>query len=343
MQTSFTKAYGGGVPRGGMRGVEPGRGLRRMQSERAEGAMSVGVERRAKGLGWFSIGLGLAALFSPRATARFSGVPDDVGSCTVLRAIGAREVLCGIGILARPQRSGFVWARVVSDLMDLALLGNALGLRKANRPKVLRSMASVAGVLVLDALTATQLRRAGRGASESRAPKVSRGSIRVTKSITVNRPPADVYAFWRDLQNLPVFMVHLESIDVNDGQSHWRAKGPAGAIVEWDATVIEDRPNELLAWKSLQGGDVDNAGIVEFIAAPGGRGTIIRVDLRYDPPGRRAAALVAKLFRADPAHEIESDLRRFKQVIETGEVVHSDASIHPGPHAARPPTEKELS
>src|SRR5213082_3253037 len=104
----------------------------------------------------------------------------------------------------------------------------------------------------------------------------------VKEAITVNRSPEDLYQFWRNFENLPRFMDHLESVQVTgDGRSHWKAKAPAGATVEWDAETTEDRPNELIAWRSTEDADVSNAGVVRFVPAPGARGTEIHVDLRY--------------------------------------------------------------
>ena len=162
------------------------------------------------------------------------------------------------------------------------------------------------------------------------------------RSVTVGKSPDEVYRFWRDFSNLPRFMSHLESVVITgDQRSRWRATAPAGTTVEWDAEIVEDRPNELIAWRSLPGSEVDNAGSVEFRAAPGDRGTEIRVQLRYDPPGGKLGAAVAKLFGESPDQQIAGDLRRLKQVLEIGEVVHSDASIHRGMHPARPSAPEE--
>jgi uncharacterized membrane protein len=106
--------------------------------------------------------------------------------------------------------------------------------------------------------------------------------------------------------------------------------------VEWEAEIIEDRPNERISWRSVQPADVPNIGTVQFRSAPGGRGTEIHVELRYDPPGGKLGAAVAKLFGKEPAQQVKGDLRRLKQVLETGEVVHSDASVHRGLHPAQP-------
>jgi uncharacterized membrane protein len=145
--------------------------------------------------------------------------------------------------------------------------------------------------------------------------------IKVEKSVTVNRPPEEVYRFWHNFQNLPRFMNHLESVaDLGNNRSHWVAKAPAGKTVEWDAEVYNEKENELIAWRSLEGADVDNAGSVRFEPAPEGRGTVVRVTLKYDPPAGKLGSLVAKLWGEEPSQQIEEDLRRFKQVMETGEI-----------------------
>jgi uncharacterized membrane protein len=123
---------------------------------------------------------------------------------------------------------------------------------------------------------------------------------------------------------------------IDDRRSRWIAKAPAGATVEWEAEIVDDRPRELIAWRSLPEGDVPNQGVVRFIPAPADQGTEVHVELHYDPPGGKLGALVAKLFGEEPNQQVKGDLRRLKQVLEIGEVVHSDSSIHRGPHAAQP-------
>jgi uncharacterized membrane protein len=152
--------------------------------------------------------------------------------------------------------------------------------------------------------------------------------MHVKKAVTVNRPVADVYGFWRDFENLPRFMSHLESVQATQaGRSRWKAKVPLGMSVEWEAEIVEDRPNQSISWRAVEGSGVDNAGTVRFQAAPGGRGTEVRVDLQYDAPGGKLGALIAKLFGEEPGQQIKDDLRAFKQVMETGEVVLSDGSM----------------
>jgi len=147
--------------------------------------------------------------------------------------------------------------------------------------------------------------------------------IRVEKSVTVNAPPEQLYAFWRNFENLPRFMDHLEMVHVIDSKrSQWRTKGPAGIKAEWEAEIINEVPNELIGWRSIDGSNVHNAGSVHF--TPRAHGTEVRVLLRYDPPGGVLGAAFAKLFGEDPDHQVKEELRRFKQLVETGEVATTE-------------------
>jgi uncharacterized membrane protein len=141
--------------------------------------------------------------------------------------------------------------------------------------------------------------------------------IRVEKSVTIDAPPEQIYAFWRNFENLPRFMNHLEAVEVHDDKrSRWVAKGPAGTKVDWEAEIINEIPNELIGWRSVDGSRVDNAGSVHFDAAANGRGTDLKVVLRYDPPGGVAGATVSKLLGEDPAKNVEEDLERLKTLLE---------------------------
>lgn len=145
--------------------------------------------------------------------------------------------------------------------------------------------------------------------------------IRVDKVVTVNKSPEELYQFWRNLENLPRFMNHLQSVTVRDDRhSHWVATGPVGKRVSWDAEIISDVPNHVIGWRSLPGSDVDSGGSVRFEPAPNGRGTEVRVSLQYNPPGGSVGAALAKLLGSDPKWQIGEDLRRFKQLMETGEL-----------------------
>jgi len=161
-------------------------------------------------------------------------------------------------------------------------------------------------VTALDLICSLQLSRRAVAAKRT-------GAIRVAEAITISRSPEELYRFWRDSHNLPRFMKHLESVQATgDKRSHWVAKAPAGTTVEWDAEITQDRPNELIAWRSLDGGDVDNVGSVRFERAPGGRGTVVKVSMRYSPPAGAIGAGVARLFGEAPEWQIKDDLRRLK-------------------------------
>jgi uncharacterized membrane protein len=151
--------------------------------------------------------------------------------------------------------------------------------------------------------------------------------IHVEQAFTINQPAHDLYAFWHDFENLPRIMTHLRSVTVlGDRRSHWVANAPgiAGGKVEWDAEIINDEPDTVIAWRSLPGADVDNAGSVRFAPALGDRGTEVRVVLDYIPPAGRVGKWVAKLFGEEPAQQIREDLRRFKRFVEVGEIPTTD-------------------
>ncbi|MGE5648474.1 MAG: SRPBCC family protein [Acidobacteriota bacterium] len=148
--------------------------------------------------------------------------------------------------------------------------------------------------------------------------------IKIRRSATVNKPREELYRFWKDFENFPRFMKHVESVRViDDRRSHWVVKGPAGQTVEWDAEIVANRENEMIGWRST-GGTVDHAGSVRFEPAPGGRGTVVRVQLQYKPPAGRIGASIARLLGKAPDQQIAEDLHRFKQLVETGEILTTD-------------------
>jgi len=283
-------------------------------SRRAKpGLSSASAKKLAKGLGWFSVGLGLAELLAPRAIAKISGVSNT--HTGLIRLYGARELASGIAIFAQEKPTEAVWARVAGDALDLVSLGVAGTSPNAKLGRVAFATANVLAVTALDVICAMQLSNGNQG-------------IHAKGTCVVNRPAEEVYSFWRDFQNLSRFMRHLESVeDLGDGRSHWTVKGPAGTTVEWDATIIADVPGEVITWRSLENSDVDNAGAVRFERAPGGRGTIVKVNLQYQPVGGVIGAGIAKLFGEEPEQQLDDDLRRFKQVLELGEVVVSEATL----------------
>ena len=276
----------------------------------------------ASALGLFGIGLGLAEIFASRELARLIGVRNRP---VVFAALGARELLNGIGILAQRRPTGWLWSRVAGDVMDLSLLGVALTERRTDKDRVEGTAAAVAGVMVADIVCALQHSR-------------ETGPLRVEKVVAIDRSPEELYGYWRNFENLPRFMRHLDSVRVvGQNRSHWIATAPAGSRVEWEAEIVDDRPGELISWRSLPGADVDNSGSVRFQRAPGGRGTFVRVKMEYTPLGGFFGASVAKLLGEDPDTQVQRDLYRFKQVMETGQVTTTE-----GQSAARPSSTSSL-
>jgi uncharacterized membrane protein len=283
-------------------------------AERAEPGMpKSGPKKLAKGLGWFSIGLGMTELLAPGVIAKISGVPNSRPG--LIRLYGLREIAAGIAIFSQKEPAAGLWSRVAGDALDLASLGMAFTSPDAKRGRVAFATANVLAVTALDLIAAKQLSRGNPG-------------VHAKASCIVNKSPDEVYRFWRNFENLPRFMRHLQTVDdLGDGRSRWKTTGPAGMEVEWEATIIADVPGEVITWRSLENSDVDNAGAVRFEAAPGNRGTIVKVNIHYNPPAGVVGATIAKLFGEEPEQQLDDDLRRFKQVLEVGEVVVSDATI----------------
>lgn len=277
--------------------------------------------RLVRALGLASASLGVPMLWRTEEVARLVGVDDNPQAATVIRAVGAREMAHAGLLLLGPQRS--VWTRVVGDAMDLAVLGAALRERSGvRRTRTTVATLAVAGITALDLYAAARTgnRQHGRGRP---------GPLELHASVTVNKDPDEVYGFWRDLENLPTFMLHLKDVSEDgDGRSHWVANAPVRRKVRWDAEITGDEPGRRISWRSLPGADVDNSGTVHFAPAPGNRGTEVGVVLHYDVPGGRIGRIAAKLLGEEPEQQVRDDLRRFKQVMETGDVVRSNGLPH---------------
>ena len=159
----------------------------------------------------------------------------------------------------------------------------------------------------------------------SRFPRADGQGFEVERALTVQYPREEVYAFWRNFENLPRFMGYLEAVTITgEGRSHWVAKGPVGTTIEWEAEIVEERPNELIRWQSLPGAQVANRGVVRFEPAPGNRGTEVRVKLTYDPPGGQIGATLAQVFGQGADRQVRESLRNFKHILETGEIPTND-------------------
>jgi uncharacterized membrane protein len=287
------------------------------------------VQRRGRGLGWMSLGLGVAQLGAPNAVRRISGVDDSAMSRTVVPLVGARELVHAAGLLTSRRKGVWAWTRVAGDAMDLTSLAMAIAHRGGSRRRRLLAVTgAIAGITVVDLLTAVQATRAKQTGSV-RGVRGSRkgGSMELTATTTIRKPAPEVFAFWRDLENLPTFMAHLEQVrTTGDRTSHWSAAAPFGKNVEWDAEIIDEVPADKIAWRSTGDAEVPNAGTVRFVPAPDGVSTEVHVVLVYDIPGGSVGKAVAKYFGEEPHQQLDDDLRRLKQVLETGEVVRSDGA-----------------
>ena len=205
----------------------------------------------------------------------------------------------------RARANGPGWASLLTG-STLAASGLAFGLvqRSWLRSGVGAGLAAGGGLLIYRGVNNARLR-----------------DICIAKSVTINKSPEDVYRFWKQIENLPLFMQHLQEVRrLDDRRSHWIASAPLGRTVEWDAELLEDDENRRLTWHSVSGSDIDHRGSVEFKPAPGNRGTEVDVRLEYRRPGRRAGKALAIAFFGHPERQVREDLRRFKSLVETGEL-----------------------
>jgi uncharacterized membrane protein len=277
----------------------------------------------ARGLGFFSLGLGLYQLLAPRQFNARIGVDAPESATQPTRLVGLRELGAAGGLLMT-DKPLWAWARFAGDVMDAGLLARAMSDRHAHRDRLGLALAAVAGIAAVDALAGMAL------ASEAppRGSSTTQGGVRVVRrAVTVQASPEEAYALWRDFDRFPEFMQHVESVtSYGNGRTHWRVKGPLGSVVEWDAEITDDRPGEVIGWRSISG-DIDNAGRVRFVKAPGDRGTEVHVEMEYAAPLEAIGTVVAQILGEEPERQTADDLRRFKQLIETGRVPTSEATI----------------
>ncbi|BBX63888.1 hypothetical protein MSAS_30620 [Mycobacterium saskatchewanense] len=278
-----------------------------------------------KALAGASFGLGLSELLAPGKVAAVAGVDETARSRRVIRALGARECGHGAALLAGSDR--LVWTRVAGDVLDTALLLAGVAARgPGRRRRGMITAVALSGVGALDLYTA--LRTAGGGPAGGGGRHAGGSPHRMVRAaVTVRKSPEEVYGFFSDLQNLPAFMHHLKSVTVDgDGRSHWVANAPAGQSVEWDAQTTENEPGKRIAWQSLPGSVVENGGSVEFAPTPDGKSTEVRVTIGYHLPGGALGEAALTLLGESPDQQVNDDLRRFKQILETGQVMRSEGS-----------------
>jgi uncharacterized membrane protein len=272
-------------------------------------------------LGVTSFALGLAELFAPAKVAALVGIEDRGKTRSVIRALGARE--CGHGAAVLFGNTKMVWTRVAGDALDIALLGKALADQpgRDSRRRGTAATVALAGIASLDLLAGVMSIRDGGGLTRNAEKRELRATV------TVWRLVDDVYGYWRDFTNLPTFMYHLQSVRVDDaGRSHWVANAPVGNSVEWDAEMTADEPNRRIAWRSLPGSTIENRGSVEFTPTPDKRGTEVRVVITYNMPAGALGKAISTVLGESPEQQVNDDLRRFKQMLEAGEVLRSNGS-----------------
>ncbi len=246
-------------------------------------------------------------------------------------------------ILTNTQPNVGTNERIASSVGGGALI--AYGLKRGDTLGVLISL--LGGGIFLRGATghcqvydALDINKSGEKRSVKSSPDKGwiSGKVHVTKSVTINKSPAELYQFWHNFENLPQFMNHLESVTVtSDKRSHWKAKAPLGYSVEWDAETTSDRENERIGWQSLEGSDIPNSGVVEF-KPTSTRGTEVKVTLTYEPPAGKLGSYVAKLFGEAPSQQIAEDLRRFKRLMEAGMIINIE-----GQSSGRAPQAKTAS
>jgi uncharacterized membrane protein len=289
----------------------------------SDGAHDQFPTRLSTGLGLFSLALGASQLVVPRGVSRLIGVKPSMGASTVLRGLGLREIASGLGVLLQPRRPVPLWIRVAGDVADLGLLAFVASSKRTRRGRIVGALAAVGGVMALDVIAA---RRTQRSYQATNRP--------VIFSVTVNKPPHEVYRMFRDFSRLPEFMDYLESVtELDSTRSRWVARLPIGGTVAWDAEIIDEVRDQMIEWSSTGDSAIKTRGRVTFTRAPGRNMTEVRVEMQLGFTGKSPSALLAKFF-AKP--QIKGDLRRFKQLVETGEVLYSDATEHARPHPARP-------
>ncbi len=241
-------------------------------------------ESLTSGLGWFSVGLGLAQIAMPDRVAELAGIEPTPDNVRLMRSMGVRELTSGVGILTQPAPDKWLWGRVVGDVMDLAMLGVAMGGEKNQRARTLGATLAVLGVTGLDILAA---REQSKKRAEAEVDDEPIGEQTLFRILTIKAHPANVERDWNE-------------------------------------------------WVASQGGDEARAATVTFAAAPGGRGTEIRAEMTWTPKGGKIGETAQRLMHKSPGQMLGQDLKRFKMLVETGEIVVSDASIHKHMHPARP-------
>jgi uncharacterized membrane protein len=259
-------------------------------------------------LGWVGVGIGIAELLMPRAMAKTTGLPPRS-----VRALGTLELLASAGTLLQHRQPAWRWSRIAGDLIDLSLL--AWAGRRTSNVRLPLITALFAGMTALDVLSAYDGQR--QGARQGGLPS----TLRICKSFHIQRSPEACYRFWRNFENFPKFMSDVDSVQVIDAtRTHWRMRATRGEPVEWTVELFSDIPSQQLGWRTIADSPLEHSGVVKFLPAYGHTSTRLDIDIIYKIPIGQPMDLLSLLFTDEPARRWEDDLRRFKQLIETGEI-----------------------
>ena len=253
-----------------------------------------------RALAWASLGLGLAQLAAPRRVGRLVGIRP---TSTAMRAVGARELASGAGLLRGHAPTRWLNARIVGDGFDFAALALA---KSANRRRHRLALAAVAGVAALDVFARRTL-----------APP----RLRLHHALVIGRPAEALYAFWRDPRNLADVLKNIDEVTAIDARRwHWVARGPLGTQIAWDADIVDDQPQQMIAWRAVPESPIKTEGAIWFEPLPKDRGTRVVLDMHFQAPGAVLTDMLGKLTGDAPSQQVYEALRRFKQIMETGEV-----------------------
>jgi uncharacterized membrane protein len=247
----------------------------------------------------------------------------------LLRIAGARELLAAWGLLSFKETTPWVWSRVAGDVMDVMLLASSAR-QPLRRSRSLGALGVVAAVTAVDVYAGVSAARGPTGQAGARASAGGAANGEIAETILVKKSPEECYRLWRDLTQLPRFMPLLRSVRaLDERRSHWVLETPVGMRVEWDAEITRDEPGRRLAWRSSPNAQIAHAGVVRFREATGQRGTFVRVAAQYRLlSGYGGSRQLAKLVEKAPQARQREELRRFKQLLETGVVPTTAGQPH---------------
>jgi len=268
----------------------------------------------ARNLGILSLALGAGALLMPARLSRVSGLQPYR---RLLPLVGLRELTAGIGLLSSSNPTPWLWSRVAGDAMDLAvILSSLLNPNNPRKTSAAVTAAVVAAITAIDTRESMRSSRAGDSIRQSAAPDAL-----VSASVIVSKSPQECYDFWRNPLNMTRISPMVESVTVLDERtSRWLIRSPLGHRIEWDSKVTAEVPGERISWRSVDGGGLYHAGVIRFERATGDRGTLVNTSMHFRVPAGAAGLGLAKLLGANPRSEVREDLRRFKQLLEAGEI-----------------------